>query len=206
MCAEAKTPYNFLYGQSYLLNLGIKLECLDELERLFIVKSENRFQVKREYRFQTQCIIDISEKIGFLYLALDYIKLLAFNARNERLVKYHSYNFIYSCKACLDSIAVLLNDQLGLGFKGGERDFRIGEFRRTLEKESVFFKDFSTKFGRWSDAIIEFRDRIIHRIGVPIFTIAAGPPTEEWKPSLPLRIPKKAISVLDVIGKKNRIH
>lgn len=199
MCAETKKSYNFLYGQSYLLSLGIKLEFLDEFESLFIVKSKNRIQVKRDYRFQTQCIIDISEKMGFLYLALDYIKLLAFN---ERLIKYHLYNFVYNCKVCLDSMAVLLNYQLNLGFKGGKRDFRIVEFRRALENKSVCLKDFSKKFGRWCDAIIEFRDRIIHRIGVPIFKTAAGHPVEEWKPALPLCIPKKAISLIDLIDKK----
>ena len=206
MCAQTKKTYNFLYGQSYLLNLGIELKFLDELESLFIVKKEKRIQFRRDYRVQTQCVMDISEKIGFLYLALDYIKQLeGKGGYNFRLIKYHFYNFVYDCKACLDSIAVLLNHQLNLGFKGGKRDFREGKFRRALERKSTFFKDFSSKFGSWCDAVIEYRDRIIHQIGVPVFQAAAGHPDEAWKPSLPHCIPKKAISSIDIYivsGKK----
>jgi len=202
MCAQIKKPSNFLYGQSFLPNLGIELKFLDEFESFFIIKKEKGIQVKREYSVQTQCVIDISEKIGFLYLALDYIKQLEGKGGQVKLIKYHFYNFVYYCKACLDSIAVLLNHQLNLGFKGGERDFRKVKFRQALETKSTFFKDFSSKFGSWCDAIIEYRKRIIHQIGVPVWTEAAGHPDEAWKPSLPQCIPKRAVSLIDLISRE----
>lgn len=198
MCAQTGKP-SFLYGQSYLQNLGIELKFLDELENLFIRRSKEKIHVRRDYRVQTECIIDISEKIGFLYLALDYVKQLD----SEILIKYHFYNFVYDCKACLDSIAVLLNHQLNLGFKGGERDFRHGKFCRALETRSTYLKDFSSKFGSWCNAIIEFRKRIIHQIGVFVFQQAAlggSPPTEEVlmrKPFLPYCVPRRAISLIE---------
>jgi hypothetical protein len=202
MCARSEKPYyNFLYGESYLLNLGTKLKFLDELESLFIVKKEKQVLVRRNYRIQTQCVTDISEKIGFLYLALDYIKQLeGKGGYSSRLIKYHFYNFVYGCKACLDSIAVLLNQQLNLGFKGGDRDLRRKNFRLALETKSTFFKDFSSKFGSWCDAVVAYRDRIIHQIGVPVFQATAGHPDEAWKPSLPHCIPKRAISYVDFLS------
>ena len=206
MCAQTEKP-SLLYGQSYLHNLGIELKFLDELESLFIIKKAlPRIQVRRDYRVQTQCVIDISEKIGFLYLALDYIKQLEGRGEryNWRLIKYHFYNFVYDCKACLDSIAVLLNHQLNLGFKGGKRDFREGKFRGALETKSKFFKDFSSKFGSWCDAVIEYRDRIIHQIGVPVFKVPEVYPYAVWNEramaTLPYCIPKKAISFIKLMS------
>ena len=205
MCAQTKKPFNFLYGQSYLHNLGIELKLLDELESLFIIEKEDaQIQVRHDYRVQTQCVIDISEKIGFLYLALDYIKQLEVKGDympTHRLIKYHFYNFVYDCKACLDSIAVLLNHQLDLGFKGGNRDFRKMKFRRALEKKSAFFKDFSSKFGSWCDAVIEYRDRIMHRIGVSVFKVWRG---ERTTATLRYRILKKAISFIEEMSMGTR--
>jgi len=203
MDEQAKKPYNILYGESYLLNLGIELKFLDKLENIFFVRKEKSILFKKDYAVQAQCISDISEKIGFLHLALNYIRQLQSKQYSTRLTKYHFYNFVYDCKACLDSIAVLLNHQLGLGFEGGKRDFRFGNFRGKLEEKSKFFKDFSSRFGHWCDDIIEYRKRIIHQIGVPVLQVAAGHPDEAWKPSLPLCIPKEAISVIDLaLGKK----
>lgn len=202
MDEHRQKAYNVLYGESYLLNLGIEFKFLDKLENLFVIKKERSFLFRKDYAVQAQCIIDISEKIGFLHLALDYIRQLEGKQYSTRLTKYHFYNFVYDCKACLDSIAVLLNHQLRLGFRGGKRDFRFDNFRRKLEK-GKFFQDFSSRFGHWCDEIIEYRKRIIHQIGVPVFQVGAGHPDETWKPSLPLCIPKEAISSIDIaLGKK----
>lgn len=198
MSKKTTKRYNFLYGQSYLLNLGIEFKFLDELESLFIVKSEKLgFLLRKKYRLQADGITDITEKIGFLFLAIDYIKRLE-GKDQVRLIKYHFYNFVYDCKACLDSIAVVLNHQLKLGFKGGERDFRHWKFREALKTSSRFFKDFSKRFGKWCDNIVEYRDRIIHQVGVPVFQVGAGHPNETWKPSLPQCIPRQPISVYDI--------
>jgi len=61
MCTQPKKLYNFLYGQSYLLNLGIELKLLDELESLFIIKKEKQIRFRRDYKVQTQCIMDICD-------------------------------------------------------------------------------------------------------------------------------------------------
>lgn len=194
-----KDKYNILYGQSYLLNLGIKLKYLDELESHFVNRTKKGILIKRDFRFQTQCVTDISEKIGFLHLSLDYIKQYEGKGGfNFRSIKYHFYNFVYNCKACLDSIAVLLNHQLNLGFKGGNRDFRKSIFINKLQAKSGYFKDFKSRFGKWCENIIDYRDRIIHTIGVPVFKAGPGHPSKGWKPYLKHFVPKKAISFMDI--------
>ena len=197
--------YNILYGQSYLLNLGIKLKFLDEFESLFVVKGEKRIHHLPDYRVQTECVMDISEKIGLLYLAFDYIKGCEHAPYSSRLIKYHFYSFVFNCKACLDSMAVLLNHQLKLGFKGGKRDFRNGQFRQVIETKTTFLKDFSNRFGSWCDGIIAYRDRIIHQIGVPIFKAGAGPPEELWSSS-PYCIPKKPKSLIHIVKRTKKLE
>jgi hypothetical protein len=96
-----------------------------------------------------------------------------------------------------------LNHQLALGFKGGSRDFRKMKFRSGLKNKSVFFKDFTSKFGTWCDETISYRDRIIHQVGVPVFTVGKGPPEKMWRPSLPHHIPKRATPAFEhTPGKK----
>jgi hypothetical protein len=102
---------------------------------------------------------------------------------------------------------VLLNHQLNLGFKGGKRDFRHGRFCRALKTKSTYFKDFSSNFGSWCDAVVAYRDSIIHQIGVPVFQEASfgGAPPEEVikrKPSPPYCVPKRAIPMIDMLDKK----
>lgn len=203
MGVEARRPfYKILYGQSYLLNLGIKLKFLEEFESLFIVKDEKRIHYLPDYKVQTECIMDISEKIGFLYLALDYIKGCE-HEHNSRLTKYHFYTFVFNCKACLDSMAVLLNHQLKLGFKGGKRDFRNGQFRQAIETKSTFLRDFSNRFGSWCEGIINYRDRIIHQIGVPVFITGPGPP--EKLGAFSYCVPKKPKSQIDIVKRTKKL-
>ncbi len=151
--------------------------------------------------------MDISEKMGLLYLALDYIKGCEHAPYSSRLVKYHFYSFVFNCKACLDSMAVLLNNQLKLGFKGGKRDFRNGQFRQVMEIKSKFLKGFTNRFGSWCDNIITYRDRIIHQIGVPVFKAGAGPSEESWHAyaSMPYCIPKKPKSVIDIAKRTKKL-
>ena len=102
-------------------------------------------------------------------------------------------------------MAVLLNHQLKLGFKGGKRDFRNGQFRQVIETKSTFLKDFSNKFSSWCDGIIAYRDRIIHQIGVPIFKAGAGAAEELWS-SLPYCIPKKPKSLVDITKRTKKLE
>ena len=194
-----KKTYNFLYSQSYLLTLGIKMKYLDELEVLLVPREENKPMFRKGYMQQTQGIMDICEKIGFLHLALEYMVEIEEKGAGQRLAKYHFYNFIYHCKACLDSIAVLLNHQLNLGFSGGKIDFRNMSFVQKLQQIGVFTKDFWKKFGQWITRIIDYRDAIIHRVSVPVLFVGNGPPSHISLPHS-YYVPKKPYSIVKLVA------
>lgn len=177
------------------------MKYLDELEVLFVPREENKPMFRREYRQQAQGIIDICEKIGFLHLALEYIVEIEEKGAGQRLAKYHFYNFIYNCKACLDSIAVLLNHQLNLGFSGGKVDFRNMSFVLKLQQAGVFTKDVWKKFGQWIARIIEYRDAIIHRVGVPVLFVGNGPPPSYINPPHSYYVPKKPYSIVKLVNR-----
>ena len=73
-------------------------------------------------------------------------------------------------KAALDSLAVFLNDLLGLGYSGGERDFRRETFKRKLASSHTSLEDFLRTESNWlqlnnsaSTSIVSARDEWLHR-------------------------------------------
>lgn len=65
-------------------------------------------------------------------------------------------------KSALDSIAVFLNDFLKLGWKGGQRDFKLKPFRESVYKKDLFFKSQIKKLEPWFTNLQNIRDEWIH--------------------------------------------
>lgn len=176
------------------------MKYLDELEALLVPREDNKPMFRKEYKQQTQQIMDICEKIGFLHLALAYIIEIEEKGAGQRLAKYHFYNFIYYSKACLDSIAVLLNYQLNLGFGGGKRDFRNMSFVQKLQQIGLFTKDIWNKFGQWITSIIIYRDAIIHRLSVPVLFVGNGYPPSHIRLPHSYYVPKRPYPLVKLVS------
>jgi hypothetical protein len=86
-------------------------------------------------------------------------------------------------KAALDSLAVFLNDLLGLGYSGGDRDFRRDAFKKKLASSHATLEAFLRAESHWlqlnntaSTSIVSARDEWLHR-GFPDVAFM-WPPTE----------------------------
>ena len=65
-------------------------------------------------------------------------------------------------KSALDSIAVFLTDKLCLAWKGGQRDFKWMEFRKSIYKKDMFLKNKIKKLEPWFIGLHDIRDEWIH--------------------------------------------
>jgi hypothetical protein len=86
-------------------------------------------------------------------------------------------------KAALDSVAVFLNDLFGLGFSGGQRDFRRSDFKTAVASVHAPLDTFLRAGSSWlqlnspsSASIVSARDEWVHR-GFPDIAFM-WPPTE----------------------------
>ena len=135
---------------------------------------------KDQFRTSHDLIIDICEKLGFLWLAADEIEHL--QSKCELIdgtnwyylecgrVKYHLYNCIFNSKAVSDSVSVLLNDIFALGYVAGKIDFiKESKFRRDLIQESDKLGHLWREHATWFGKLARFRDALIHRQSFPVF-------------------------------------
>lgn len=65
-------------------------------------------------------------------------------------------------KSALDSMAVFLNDLLGLNKTGGDRDFKKSVFRQAICQKDIFLKSKIDKLEPWFLELQEIRDDWIH--------------------------------------------
>ena len=93
------------------------------------------------------------------------------------------FDFVAHGKASLDSLAVFLNELLGLDRRGGNRDFRKANFFQAVcDSDNIIgqhikaLREWLDKDRDTSDSIIATRDQWLHR-GRPAIT-AMFPPTE----------------------------
>jgi len=105
---------------------------------------------------------------------------------------------ISHCKAALDSLAVFLNDILGLGFKGGQRDLRRDSFKQKLASTDATLNAFLHAENQWlqlnspaSSSIIAARDEWLHR-GFPDVAFA-WPPSEVGVLPIPKSLAASAV-------------
>jgi hypothetical protein len=184
---KSRTPsYVDLYGQSVLRNTSQKLLFLDQLARELVEFSGIpggpfvAAKPKEKFRTSHDLIIDICEKLGFLWLASKEIERL--QSKCELIdgsnwyylecsrVKYHLYSCIFNSKAVSDSVSVLLNSLFRLGYVAGEVDFiKERKFRRDLIKKSENLDELWKSHAAWFINLGSFRDALIHRQSFPVF-------------------------------------
>lgn len=177
-----------LYGQSLLRQTNIKLKYLDEIATNIMKPEidEENIQTKMEFLDVNlnaviySSIIDISEKLGFLFFSWnqitdfenhrDYFEDMPYQRMFSPLIKFHLYNFIYNAKAVLDSISVLLNDLYKLGFSGGDRDLaRNTKFRsKVFNKNRTIKRLYEINEDRFN-TLLKYRDAVIHRKSIMVF-------------------------------------
>ncbi len=178
--------YIDLYGQSELRSTEVKLANLDQLAKQLIEVSVIpggpfvAAKPKDEFRASHDLIIDICEKLGFLWLAANEIERL--ESKCELIdgtkwyylecgrVKYHLYNCIFNSKAVSDSVSVLLNEIFELDYVAGKIDFiKERKFRRDLIRESEKLGQLWNQHATWFGKLARFRDSLIHRQSFPVF-------------------------------------
>ena len=178
-----------LYGQSMLRYAELRLSHLDNLAKILFeteirIAEEGLFNApkpKHGYEGYVDMIIDVCEKLGFIWMSGQEIKnitsesILIDNVPHKQAksseVKYHFYSLIYNCKANSDSCSHIFNFIHELGFKQEDRDIlRNEEFRKALSKKSVDFDAYWKKYGGWFGNLNKRRDQLIHRESMPILT------------------------------------
>lgn len=135
-----------------------------------------------EFRNDYNLIVDICEKLGFLWLAAEEIANI--ESKREFIdgsewhylecsrVKYHVYDCIFNAKAVSDSVSVLLNGLFGFGYSRGEIDFiKTRKFRRDLISRSEKLGEFWSDYSTWFKNLALFRDAVIHRQSIPVFIL-----------------------------------
>lgn len=119
-------------------------------------------------RNYTNHVEDIVDKFSFLLLARDQVLVLEETRSPDKrfFVKYFAYTFVFLTKSLLDSLAVFLNEIYGLGFKGGEIDFKKGKFVSTLKEEDASLGALLEGKEAWILYASKYRDEVIHRHGL----------------------------------------
>ncbi len=187
-----------LYGQSYLLQLPLKIRTLEQIAPYLVRFDKETVIFNSRYSDVTESIEDMLEKLGFMALALSYIK--GGTGPTFKIVKYHTYNFIYHAKSFLDAVAVCLNKVLRLGFEGRHVDFRNEKFVQKVQERSKHLRELSNTYGRWIRRIISYRDPLIHRKTIPIlfaFDKAGKPTDDDVLAAKTLFVPKKPVTFIE---------
>lgn len=120
---------------------------------------------------------DIVDKFSFLVLAKDQINQHEAQLTPQKLffVKYFTYTFVFMTKSFLDALAVFLNESYGLGFSGGEVDFKKAKFVGSIkDKNNALGTAISIKQS-WISDVVKYRDNLIHRHGLYIGPIPTVP-------------------------------
>ncbi len=193
--------YDKLYSSTYLKRKRVRIPHFTDLVD-FLAEEElgedsiEVFSLDEELLWNLK---DLTEKLGSVYLSKD----LLFEPRESKGIgiyqKYYFYNTIVYTKACLDTIAVTINNFFKLGFVGGQIDFRKGSFVRVVETSFVKFKSFSQIYGYWLHWIFMFRDALVHQKSIEIFNVKRG---KRWVMMIPLH----PLSMMERWKLKENVH
>jgi hypothetical protein len=183
---DRKPSYFDLYGQSELVGTKIELAYLDQLAKRFfsasLIEGTKVVEAKPNQQLQKlfDIIVDICEKLGFLWLAGQEVERI--QSKHEIIdgdkwyyvecgqIKYHLYSCIFNAKATSDSVSVLLNELHRLGYERGQIDLiKERKFRRDLKQKCHQFDTYWKGYGSWFTNLGEFRDATIHRQFIPVF-------------------------------------
>lgn len=146
-------------------------------------------------------INDILIKIGFIYFSRDMIKDIMENNLREHSdeILFFLSSLIYSSKAFLDSIAVLLNEFYNLKKSGGEIDLEKENFITELDNvSSIIVGSFKKKkLLNWIKNVKQWRDAYIHKMSIFVASYGHGPkaePTEDEMGNEGLKMIKRPIA------------
>lgn len=168
----------FLCGYSYAWKVGYIPRAFEKLGRI-LIRDIGTQELAIKDRRLVQQIIDSYGKLGFLFLSRDYI--LQVNGKvplSHIYVTYHLYNFIYDCKAFLDSVAIMLNDFYQIGAVGGNIDFKKSSFRNTIAERETKLHGIMEKHKKWFVKVVAWRDALIHKFSTIIAPSYA--PSDRW--------------------------
>lgn len=111
-------------------------------------------------------ICDAYEKLGYMFYARKIIEELDLRIPYSALVRqYHLLNFLFHCKAFIDSISNAIYHAFDLGIKKVVNiDITRPEFTRKLEMaEKLDMADKLKEFVDWAKYIVKFRVALIHK-------------------------------------------
>lgn len=175
-----------LCGYSYAWRVGYKPQAFERLEKMLIIEKSDPDSAETHIFTDIDLIeqiIDSYGKLGFLFLSRDCI--IEVNGKvpaSHVLVHYYLYNFIYDCKAYLDSVAIMLNDFYSIGKRGGSIDLKLSSFRDEVIHKAPKLKKIIKKHENWFDTVASWRRDLIHRFSSPIgFELSYVPSREEME-------------------------
>ena len=165
--------HSLLCGYSYAYQVGYKPQIFEKLEKLLLNANTEDFSdglIKdAQNKDLIEQIIDSYGKLGFLFYSLDRIKKLKTEKMDSYpIVYYYAYNFIYDCKAFLDAIAVLSNNQFNIGASGGDIDFHDGSFQKKIIEKKPELCETIRKYTKWFNDVVKWRIALIHKYSTPI--------------------------------------
>ena len=173
-----------LYSQSYLGQIGGPLNNLEplvgEINRLRKSRGRDAEEVRGELRIISEYryleyLSDAIDKLGFLYFTRDKLK----ESKHVATSKYYVFNFIFDCKAFLDTISSLINYHWELGQRGGDIDLSKPDFVKSVGlKNPTLLKDVQN-LEKWIKWIQTWRVNLIHRQGLFMYDARLMPSWEE---------------------------
>lgn len=110
-------------------------------------------------------------KLGFMFLARNYVKRLKSKQDSHIYLTYHFFNFVFDTKSFLDAVAMILNYFYNLGYAKGDIDFKKTSFFKSLNKKSPNLGKEISKHKKWLYDVIKWRDSLIHRLSPLIETV-----------------------------------
>jgi hypothetical protein len=163
------TEYSSLCGYSYAWQAGYKPKAFARLEKLLLSENPDPEFFAKKLIIKNPVLVeqirDSYGKLGFLFLARDYIRKV--NGKHPLAhiyVSYHLYNFIYDCKAFLDALAVMLNDFYSTGeTEGPQIDLNRKPFREKVIKKEPKLEKIIRKYENWFSIVADWRKSLIHR-------------------------------------------
>jgi len=168
-----RIEHTLLCGYSYALKAGYKPPTFKKLEELLLPEEIdpnyyiNGFEIDNKKMIEQ--IIDSYGKLGFLFFSRDRIEeMTGSDICNPIMLYYDVYNFIYDCKAFLDSISVILNDFYHIDKKNGKIDLKWPLFRCEVVKKQPKFTQTISEYEGWINEVVFWREALIHKYSTPL--------------------------------------
>ena len=167
-----------------------------ELDHILVTMSDYRKPVKEIGKI----LLNVTEKLGNVFYAKDMtVEMNKSKSHAFREIRYHVTNSIVHSKACLDALAMILNEVYGLGYSKGQIDLAttrsnlLNDLIKTCPKIGKNLK----RKEKWINRITDYRDFVIHRIMLltpPIGQLSTSQPKTQI---VKCKIPSKPLTIGD---------